>query len=38
MGISDTVGAINFGKLIAVGTPKQIQENETVRLAYLGSD
>ena len=38
MGISDTVGAINFGKLIAVGTPKQIQENEAVRLAYLGSD
>lgn len=38
MGISDTVGAINFGRLIAVGTPKQIQENEAVRLAYLGSD
>lgn len=38
MGISDTVGAINFGKLIAVGTPKEIQQNSDVRLAYLGSD
>ncbi len=38
MGICDTVGAINFGKLIGVGTPKEIQANEAVRLAYLGTD
>ncbi len=36
MDISDYVAVINFGKLIAEGTPVQIQENEDVIAAYLG--
>lgn len=38
MSISDTVCAINFGKMLAIGTPKEIQSNEDVRTAYLGDD
>jgi branched-chain amino acid transport system ATP-binding protein len=36
MDISDYVAVINFGKLIAKGTPSEIQENEDVIAAYLG--
>lgn len=36
MDICDTVAAISFGKLLAVGTPKEIQANKVVRDAYLG--
>lgn len=38
MGISDTVAVINFGKLIGVGTPTEVQNMPAVREAYLGSD
>ncbi len=36
MDISDYVAVINFGKLIAEGTPSEIQENDDVIAAYLG--
>lgn len=38
MGISDTVAVINFGKLIGIGTPKEVQAMPDVRTAYLGSE
>jgi branched-chain amino acid transport system ATP-binding protein len=37
MDISDKVAVINFGKLIAEGTPKEIQLNPDVINAYLGT-
>ena len=37
MGLCDTVCAISFGKLLAIGTPSEIQENPLVQEAYLGS-
>ncbi len=37
MDICDTVCAISFGKLLAIGTPEQVQDNESVRTAYLGN-
>jgi len=36
MDISDHVAVINFGSLIAQGTPAEIQRNEMVIAAYLG--
>lgn len=38
MGICDTVCAISFGKLLAVGTPPEVQSNARVKEAYLGGD
>lgn len=38
MGISDTVAVINFGKLIGIGTPEEVQKMPDVRAAYLGSE
>jgi branched-chain amino acid transport system ATP-binding protein len=38
LGISDSVYVLDFGKLIATGTPKQIQSDPVVRAAYLGQD
>lgn len=36
MDISDHVAVINFGQLIATGTPSSVQENQDVISAYLG--
>lgn len=36
MDICETVCAISFGKLLAIGTPAEIQANPEVRRAYLG--
>ena len=36
MDLADTVMAIDFGKPIAIGPPREIQENEDVINAYLG--
>lgn len=37
MGVTDRVAVLNFGKLIALGAPGEIQGNMAVREAYLGS-
>ena len=38
MNICDRVCAINFGKFLAMDTPKNIQKNPAVQEAYLGKD
>lgn len=38
MDICDTVCAISFGKLLAIGTPEQVQADKDVQAAYLGGD
>ncbi len=38
MDVCDRICAINFGKLLAIGTPKEIQQNAEVQAAYLGVD
>lgn len=38
MSICDTVCAISFGKKLAIGTPKEIQNSKVVQEAYLGGD
>ncbi|MBU1094072.1 MAG: ABC transporter ATP-binding protein [Firmicutes bacterium] len=38
MSICDRICAISFGKMIGLGTPKEIQSNPEVRKAYLGDD
>ena len=38
MGISDRIYVIDFGKQIAEGTPKEVQDNPAVIAAYLGVD
>lgn len=37
MEICDTICAISFGKLLAIGTPEEIQANKDVQAAYLGT-
>ncbi|MFW6052416.1 MAG: ABC transporter ATP-binding protein [Desulfosalsimonas sp.] len=36
MEISDRVAVMNFGKLLAEGTPREVQEDQEVIAAYLG--
>ena len=36
MGQSDRVLVLNLGEVLAMGTPREIQENAAVRAAYLG--
>ncbi len=38
MEVCDTICAINFGKKLAIGTPRQIKSNKLVQEAYLGGE
>lgn len=38
MDICDTICSISFGKMLAIGTPSEIQNNKLVQEAYLGSE
>ena len=38
MGTADHVVALNYGKKIAEGTPKEMQENKEVIKSYLGGE
>ena len=38
MDISDKIVVLVFGRKIAEGTPEQVQANEAVIAAYLGTD
>jgi branched-chain amino acid transport system ATP-binding protein len=37
MDVCDTIHVLDFGKILAVGTPADIRHNEAVLAAYLGS-
>jgi branched-chain amino acid transport system ATP-binding protein len=38
MELCDTICAISFGKMLAIGTPSEIQKNKLVQEAYLGGE
>lgn len=38
MDVCNRICAINFGKLLTIGTPQEIQSNPAVQAAYLGVD
>jgi branched-chain amino acid transport system ATP-binding protein len=37
MSVCDSIVVLDFGKVIAAGTPKQVQDNPVVTAAYLGT-
>jgi branched-chain amino acid transport system ATP-binding protein len=37
MGLCETITVMNFGKLLAEGTPEHVRTNPAVIEAYLGS-
>jgi branched-chain amino acid transport system ATP-binding protein len=38
MSVSETIYVVDFGRVIAVGEPEEIANNDAVRAAYLGAD
>ncbi len=38
LGLCDRIAVLNFGQLIALGSPAEIQNHPAVRAAYLGDD
>jgi branched-chain amino acid transport system ATP-binding protein len=37
MSVCDSIVVLDFGKVIATGTPRQVQDNPAVTAAYLGA-
>ena len=37
LSLCDTINVLDFGALIATGTPEQIRSNDQVSIAYLGA-